>query len=139
MNAVAKIGDMDVEGVLELYPPTLPVELALRTSTPKAICEAYGLTRADLEHLLTVEAFRVDLRKAQDMVRREGMSFRLKARLQAEELLRTSWKLIHDTNMPPAVRADLLKFTVRAAGLDGSKDQGAADKAPPLNIQINLG
>jgi hypothetical protein len=38
------------------------------------------------------------------------------------------------------VKADLIKFTIRAAGLDGSKDQAAAQGPQnALQININLG
>jgi hypothetical protein len=137
MNMPTTPADFDGTGLVQLYPPTLPVELALRISTPKAICEAYGLTREEFEALMANPAFQADLRRAKEAVRRDGMSFKLKARLQAEELLKTSWALIHNSEIPPGVRADLIKFTIRAAGLDGSKELAEANR-PTLSIQVNL-
>jgi hypothetical protein len=68
------------------------------------------------------------------------MSFKLKARLQAEELLKTSWRLIHAPaeEVPSSVKADLLKATMRWAGYD-IKEQAVAGGGNALNIQINLG
>ena len=40
--------------------------------------------------------------------------------------------------VPPNVQADLLKFTIRAAGLDGSKDQAANAGAIGTALQINI-
>jgi hypothetical protein len=71
-----------------------------------------------------------------EAMQREGMSFRVKARLQSEALLETSWKMIHNQNTPSAVRADLIKHTHRVAGLE-PKEQ--PNQVTPLNIQINLG
>jgi hypothetical protein len=71
-------------------------------------------------------------------VRERGMTFRLKARMQAEELLLTSWKLIHDFNTSAAVKADLIKSTVRWAGLE-VKDAIGGDTASGVSITINLG
>jgi hypothetical protein len=67
------------------------------------------------------------------------MSFRIKAMLQADELLKTSWGMIHNGALPATVRADLIKFTIRVAGLDASKDGGGpgGDK-PTFSITVNL-
>lgn len=124
------------------WPPTLPVELALRIDTPKVICEHYGISRDEWLELIVHPQFRRDVEAATETLRKEGMSFRMKSGLMAEELLPTMWSLIHSTNdqVPPSVKADLIKFVVKAAGLDASKDQGKANiAANGLNIQINLG
>lgn len=125
------------------YPPTLPIEVAMRTAPIRQICEAYGIDREEWEQLRVHPMFVADVRAAMETLKEEGMSFTFKARMQAEELLKTSWQMIQSTNTPPTVRADLIKFTIRAAGLDKSAER-AADKdagrfAPQLNIQINLG
>lgn len=124
------------------YPATLPIEVALRTAPIGDICKAYGLSKEDWDALRTNPLFVADVAARVEELKKDGMSFRLKARLQAEELLKTSWKLIHSSSdeVSPAVKADLLKFTIRAAGLDGSKDQAAnAGNANNLQINIQLG
>lgn len=122
------------------WPVTFPIELALRTSTPKAICESYGITREEFDELLETPAFVDELRSWSEKLKQEGMSFKIKAALQSEELLKTSWRMIHDASgrIPASVRADLLKFTVRVAGLDASKDQ-ATQQPNAFQININLG
>lgn len=123
---------------LGLYPPTFPVELALGVASPRRVCEAFNISREEFQRLLSYPVFQEDLRRARDAVRREGASFRVKAQLQAEELLKTAWSMIHDREgVPATVRADLLKFVVRCSGLDASKDEVRAP-GPSLNIQINL-
>jgi hypothetical protein len=123
------------------YPKTLPIEVALKTASIKTICESYGITKDEWNELRYDEAFIADVRKAKTMLEQEGMSFKLKAALQAEELLKTSWKMIHASNneVPAAVKADLLKFTIRAAGLDGSADKSGLSAGNNLQININLG
>jgi hypothetical protein len=71
-------------------------------------------------------------------IRDKGMTFKLKARAQAEELLTTSWMLIHDSAVSPAVKADLIKSTVKWAGLE-PKDVGPSDNSGGVKITINLG
>lgn len=120
------------------YPATLPVELALRVDTTENICLAYGISQAQWNVLRSDPVFQIDLARAVSMVKKDGMSFKLKAQMQAEELLKTSWKMIHDVeDTPPSVRADLLKFTVRAAGYAEPAEK-AGNAGNTLQIQINL-
>jgi len=87
---------------------------------------------ADPIFLKKVEIYRVE-------VRDKGMTFKLKARAQAEELLTTSYLLIHDPAVSPAVKADLIKSTVKWAGLepkDTVQDMGGGGG---VRITINLG
>lgn len=124
------------------FPPTLPVELALHEQPIKEICESYGITKSEWDELRHSPVLIRAVQEYVDMLRIEGMSFRLKARLQSEELLKTSWNLIHSDSKdtPAAVKADLIKFTVRAAGLDasGTKGDGSLPGAGVTALQINL-
>lgn len=87
---------------------------------------------ADPVFLKKVESYRTDIRE-------KGLTFKLKARAQAEELLTTSWLLIHDPAVSPAVKADLIKSTVKWAGLE-PKDSGPGEGAGGgVKITINLG
>ncbi|MEI2419770.1 hypothetical protein V6O07_05820, partial [Arthrospira platensis SPKY2] len=70
-----------------------------------------------------------------DEIREKGLTFRLKARAQAEELLTTSWKLIHSADVSPAVKADLIKNTVKWAGLEARAEEAAA---PTGGVRINI-
>jgi hypothetical protein len=72
-------------------------------------------------------------------VRDKGLTFRLKARAQAEELLTTSWGLIHSPEVSPAVKADLIKSTVKWAGLEVKTDEGTGGATGGVKININFG
>lgn len=122
------------------YPATLPIEVALRTASVKTICDAYGLSESDWDALRHNPRFIADVTAANEMLKKDGMSFKLKARLQSEELLKTSWALIHSSNddVPPSVKADLLKFTIRCAGLEADPKKDGAN-TNNLQININLG
>jgi hypothetical protein len=72
-------------------------------------------------------------------VRDKGLTFKLKARAQAEELLTTSWLLIHDPAVSPAVKADLIKSTVKWAGLEPKGDVVTDGGGGGVKITINLG
>jgi hypothetical protein len=96
----------------------------------------------DANHLLTFKGDTIFLHKlaaCRDEVRTKGLTFRVKARAQAEELLKTSWLLIHDPVVSPAVKADLIKSTVKWAGLDTTPANEGQSGAGGVTITINLG
>jgi hypothetical protein len=130
------------------WPPALPVELALRQQPVRAVCAAYGIGRPEYERLRVDPPFRRAVAAAAATLAEEGASFRLKARTQSEELLKTSWSLIHLPldQVSAAVKAQLIMFTVRCAGLDASVEQKARAQAAAqataltaLQINIHLG
>lgn len=88
---------------------------------------------ADPVYLKKVEHYRTEIQE-------KGLTFKLKARAQAEELLTTSWMLIHDPSVSAAVKADLIKSTVKWAGLEpkGTEDNNG-NNAGGVRITINLG
>lgn len=123
------------------YPVTLPIELALRMKPVQDICEAYGVSQSEWAALCQDEVFKEDLRRRIIEVREDGVSFKMKAGLQGEEYLKKIWEMVHGgESVPAAVKADLMKFVIRAAGQDGSKDQAqnSATMANALQINIHL-
>lgn len=127
------------------WPPSLPLELALRQQSVRGICQAYGIAKPEYDRLKADPNFRVAVTKAAELLKEEGATFRLKARAQSEELLKTSWALIHKplSDVPASVKADLIKFTIKAAGLDSSVEQKAkatatATAASLTSLVINL-
>lgn len=97
----------------------------------------------DVDDLGRYNGDRVFLRKISHLrneVREHGMTFRLKARAQAEELLTTSWTLIHSPDVSAAVKADLIKSTVKWGDLEPRKDAVVGvDASGGVSITINLG
>jgi len=88
--------------------------------------------KQDGTFLKKVDAYREE-------VRTKGLTFKVKARAQAEELLKTSWTLIHDPVVSPAVKADLIKSTVKWAGLDTSSPADGQNASGGVSITINMG
>jgi hypothetical protein len=127
------------------WPASLPLELALKQRPVSDTCAAYGVSRETYLTLRDYPPFQDAVARALEALKEEGMSFKVKARAQSEALLTTSWGLIHapEDKVPPSVRADLIKFTIRAAGLDGSLDQRANANAAAMAsannaLQINI-
>ena len=91
----------------------------------------YSYLRSQL-FLKKVESYRNEIRE-------KGMTFKLKARAQAEELLTTSWTLIHNPDTSAAVKADLIKSTVKWGGLEPKNDTAIEGQGGGVKITINLG
>lgn len=126
------------------WPPTLALELAMRVDTTPNICRAYGIERERWKEIAANPVFIAELAGAVEALRQDGMAFKARAGLQALELLKASWALIHAPATPPNVKADLIKSTVDWAGLNASKDkgpgigvQGGVVNGFHINIQIN--
>lgn len=116
----------------------------MRVAPIQDICAAHGIDKDTWNRLRADEGFQATLLSYVQMLKEEGTSFKLKARLQSEELLKTSWEIIHGVDTPANVKADLIKHTHRVAGLDASIEQkakamGTAGNANNFQININLG
>lgn len=100
-----------------------------------------GVTEAQFMALCDDALFK---RKTRDFVKElteNGTSFQLKARLLAEDLLATNYKLAKSKDTPPSVAEKLIANTVRWAGLDkkADGDSNPLGGGPKINISINLG
>ena len=119
------------------FPPSLPLEIAMRERPVAEICHVYGITRDAYEKFLADPVFIRALAGAREMLQKDGFSFKAKAKMQAEALLRTSWDMIHNPHTPHQVRADLIKSTVAWAEYS-PKHGGGTEATAQFNIQINL-
>ena len=136
-------GDLAYQGVAiqnpaeNAFPFTLPVEVALNEYPVSEICESYGISMEQYGRLSKSDAFIRALNNAKEMLVKEGMSFKVKAKLQAENLLTTSWGLIHDVRTPHNVRADLIKSTIRWAGYEAQDANGNVGSGFSININFS--
>ena len=121
------------------FHPLLPIELALKSSSIETILESYGLTQDQFLDISAQPAFVSAYKDAQEVIKEDGGAFKLKAKMQAEEMLKVSWKLVHDKESPPSVRADLIKWTARVAGYDKKETADGINPTQALQININLG
>lgn len=121
------------------WPSSLLVELALKTAPPADLKDHYGFDDEEWQALRDNPQFIAELGAMCELVKKEGMGFKMKARLQAEAMLETSWRLAHapSSEVPANVKADLIKTTFRVAGFD-NKEAASNVNASQFNIQINL-
>lgn len=104
------------------------------------IKDRHKVTASDLLVFNKDQVFLKKVEEYRGEIRDKGMTFKLKARAQAEELLTTSYVLIHSPDVSPAVKADLIKSTVKWAGLEPKGDDNAiAGGVGGVKININFG
>lgn len=99
----------------------------------------HGISSTDLLRFNKDPVFLNRVEHYQTEIKDNGLTFKLKARAQAEELLTTSWSMIHHPDVSAAVKADLIKSTVKWAGLEAKTDEGTGNAAGGVRININFG
>lgn len=104
---------MSVAGMA--FDPRLTFELALGLSAPDKIFERYGYDQNSALALAKNPVFQTVLKAYVDDVKEHGITFRAKARIQAEDLLAHSYEIATDAQAPYAVRADMIKWTAKVA------------------------
>jgi hypothetical protein len=100
-----------------------------------------GITGAQFAALADDALFQ---RKVRDFVKQlteDGTSFRLKAQVLAEDLLKVNYRLANSKETPPSVAEKLIANTVRWAGLEKRPDTENVPigGGPKININISLG
>lgn len=122
------------------WPPTLALEVALKTMPIKGLCEAYGYDRADWDTIRANPAFVAEVQAASESLKKEGMAFKIRAQMQSLDLLKESWRLIHanPAEVPANVKADLIKATWRVAGLEPKAGSGEHATTPPFSINFHM-
>ena len=100
-----------------------------------------GLTEHEFELLCEDHLFKRKVREFAKELTENGSSFALKAQVQAEELLKTNFRIAKDPDTPPAVAVQAINSVVRWAGFDKRPDGGGEDVSnrPKISISISLG
>jgi hypothetical protein len=109
------------------YPRGLALDLVLEVGTLKEILDSYAISPEQFSRILTNPTFRREYEAHQESMQTEGWSFRKKCQAQAELYLNLIFRLASSDNTPAAVRADLMKSTVKWAGLETPANANAGN------------
>lgn len=107
--------------------------------TVEDLIQRNQLTPDQLQLLVSNPIFREDLKRMREEVREKGLTFKVKSRTMAEELLKTTWDITQDPTTSPAVKADLIKAVVEWGDLRPRKEGGGDNAGGGVRILINLG
>jgi len=99
-----------------------------------------GLTEYEFSTLCDDSLFKRRVREFTKELTENGTSFALKARVQAEDLLATQYRIAKHPETPPAVAIAAIAATVRWAGFDKKPGGEGEDQsnAPKISINISL-
>jgi hypothetical protein len=117
--------------------PRLPFDIALGEDQ-QILCDRYNLQLEDLEGLYYIAAFRREIANHQKIIREEGVTFRQKAKVQAEMYLDVLDDIVNNVDVSAATRLDAIKSIVKWGDLEPKVDKAAQSSMPQFNIQINL-
>lgn len=128
-----------LEDVPEIYRKKLErlaVELALNINDAEDIFDQYGYSPDAAAELVENPAFVLLMQQAQRSVVEDGLSFRMKAKLMAGELLPYAHDIATDPLQSAAVRADLIKWAAKVADYEPKqmKDEGKTGGGLTLSI-----
>jgi len=104
------------------WPARLPFDLALGVDGIEDLEERYELTSEQIVYLLTLPEFQRQVRSHKDDIVTNGISFKQKAKLQAETYLTVVDQIVASASNSAAVRLDAIKSVVRWAGLEPKPD-----------------
>lgn len=111
------VGDMT-------FDPRIAYEVALDLDEPSEIFSRYGYDADDAVALSGTELFARTVKEYREEIKVSGVGFKLKAKIQAEDLLTHSYQIATDPDVPASVRADLIKWTAKVAGYEPKDSTG---------------
>lgn len=118
------------------WDPRLVIDYVLGASKD-AIMEEYNILDHHYERIIRDIGFMGKVAALKKELEKDGATFTLKAKLQAEVLLDESFKMAMNNDTDDRVRAKLIGDTVRWAGFD--KSGGAPDGTGGFSLTINFG
>lgn len=113
-------------------------EIAQGLEDPAVIASRYHLTPDQWAVLKTHKPFLMAVARYRKQLKESGYTFRVKAHLQAEDLLATAYLMATDPETPSNVRADLIKWTAKIAGLEPDNREAGSHGPTGGGFQINI-
>lgn len=125
------------ENPLSPWHPRLAFDVALGEDR-EVLYDRYNLSPNELDSLYLTAAFRREVAEHGRSIREEGVTFRQKAKVQAEMYLEVLDDIVNDVEVSAATRLDAIKSVVKWGDLEPKVDKTAGNVMPQFNIQINL-
>lgn len=120
------------------FPHQLPIELALEMNPVKEICEAYGVTKDELEAFTKLDAFVAMYDWACEEKKKPGGAFKLQMAMMADEAAKVIFTQLTDKDSGLASRMRAAELVVRYAGFEPSRTASDKPTGPAFTIAINL-
>jgi len=119
-------------------PPQLVWECAAGLEDPVAIARRFNLSDEQWARLSQWPAFINAVQAQRAQFEREGMTFRLKASLMADEVMDGLFKQTISLDSTISQKLSVLNTLVDIAGIKNTKKEDASNAAPKFSITINI-
>ena len=113
-------------------------EVAMKYEPLATVMERYDVTLEHMMLLKTHKPFLLAVKQFQREIQEQGITFKMKAKMLAEDLIDTAYLMSKDLTTPASVRMDGIKNIVRWAELEPQKNKEDTGSMPTFAIQINL-
>jgi hypothetical protein len=100
------------------WPARLTFDLAVGDVEEEDICDLYKITPLELHKLYEYAPFRMEVANHRRAIQREGVTFRMKARLQGEIYLENLHDIISSDSCPASVKLAAIQSVVKWGGLE---------------------
>lgn len=120
------------------YDVRMVYEIAQGLEDPAAIAERYNVSPEDWTILVGHKPFLMAVARYRKQLKDSGYTFKTKASMQAEDLLATAYVMAKDPETPSNVRADLIKWTAKIAGLEPDNREAGSHGPSGGGFQINI-
>jgi len=122
------------------WPVRLPFDLALQVYDDEEVFQRHGITPERALKLINTPAFVNSIKVWREFVTKEGISFKTKARMAAEDLLMQAYVIATDPTIPAGTRLESIKWHAKVAGLEPNpKDlEGGGGQGSGFTLRISL-
>lgn len=119
-------------------PPQLIAEAAVGIDALEDICARYHYTPEQTEQLRNDPGFKVRVSRMEAELRKEGVTFRMRAGHAAEDLMADVWRRAKDPSVGLALKIDALKTLAKLGDLEPKQNLNPQAAAAGFSITINI-
>jgi len=122
---------------VQLWDPNLPFEVAMGLDDTETILDHFSLTPQQFEVISAHPLYRRELSEHIKDLRENGLSYKTKAKVMAEEYLLDLHSIVKSSLATQSTKLDAIKYVTKVAELEPVKGVEAAGNNT-VNIQINI-
>lgn len=120
------------------WTPALVFDVALGLESEEVIFNRHGITEQEWHHINTHPLFHRQVAEQTRELSETGVSFRAKARVQAEMYLVDIDRMVASPNTDQKVKLEAIRSMVKWGNLEPAPAKEEGTGAPQVNIQINM-
>lgn len=118
--------------------PEMVAELALGVDPPLQVAQKYGLSPAEFMALQAQDWFGKEIYRKREELHADGMTFQVKARMIAEEVMQDFFRKSKTQDLRPEHLLEFLKQTAGYGGLTPKVGAVTGPAGPAFQINITL-